>query len=902
MAGDSRIISFSSGGNDETPVHGEFDPNSAASPESNGAEDRWDEAWTHDGQVDVENEAKSGSRPGLIAPVLAVLVAIGWTVFFLASQWQGLREGLTLVQAPALVMQWAVPIILICAVWLLALRHSAREARRFGNVARALSVESAQLERRLAAMNGELSLAREFITAQGRDLEALGRIASERLSASAEQLQHLVAQNGERVDTIGSVSSTALDNMEKLRGQLPVIASSAKDVASNIGNAGRTASGQLEELIAGLHRLNTFGAASERQVEAMRTAVDAAIEQFTGQCRDMEAQAERRFAALAQSGTEFRAELERHETEALAAIRTRAASLKGEIEQTQAQLDTHEAESLTSLRTRLASLRDESEIVSHALRSALSSLGDEQAATRQRIITEYEEALDRLGERVARFEQEARQTAGHVGSAQTDAISAFTASLATVKAEAEVSQASIDQQLNDFTAKLHDRQSRMAEQERHAVVRVSEMLGELDGAIAERLERHRHQAEALSERARSITGELEQFDARLRSIVTQSGDAQDRLLNALGSLTDNLTATRASLAATDGDVTKLTDDSLRLLELLQASAKQAHSSLPEAIAVSEDRIGRLDSGITAVLSQVERSAVEGERLQAGLAGSFAQLEAILERIEASQQTIGASGASHAETFAELADALEQIEQAVDRGAAKSRDELGQAIATLRGAIAEAIATIETEAPTRIEQVAGSLGDESGKSIEKAMRSKLAEISGQMEQALAHASGKSHETAAQLRGEIDSIATLVGNLEARLGEARDRAEERMDNDFTRRAALITESLNSSAIDIARAMSADVTDTAWASYLRGDRGIFTRRAVSLIDNAEARAIQQTYERDDNFRDHVNRYIHDFEAMLRQVLSTREGDAMGVTLLSSDMGKLYVALAQGIERLRT
>ena len=38
-----------------------------------------------------------------------------------------------------------------------------------------------------------------------------------------------------------------------------------------------------------------------------------------------------------------------------------------------------------------------------------------------------------------------------------------------------------------------------------------------------------------------------------------------------------------------------------------------------------------------------------------------------------------------------------------------------------------------------------------------------------------------------------------------------------------------------------------------------------------------------------------------MLRQILSTRDGNALGVTLLSSDMGKLYVVLAQAIERLR-
>jgi hypothetical protein len=50
------------------------------------------------------------------------------------------------------------------------------------------------------------------------------------------------------------VSAAALDNMEKLRGQLPVIASSAKDVTNNIGNAGRTAHSQLQDMVSGFKR------------------------------------------------------------------------------------------------------------------------------------------------------------------------------------------------------------------------------------------------------------------------------------------------------------------------------------------------------------------------------------------------------------------------------------------------------------------------------------------------------------------------------------------------------------------------------------------------------------------------------------------------------------------------
>ncbi|MDZ4308908.1 hypothetical protein, partial [Allopontixanthobacter sp.] len=72
--------------------------------------------------------------------------------------------------------------------------------------------------------------------------------------------------------------------------------------------------------------------------------------------------------------------------------------------------------------------------------------------------------------------------------------------------------------------------------------------------------------------------------------------------------------------------------------------------------------------------------------------------------------------------------------------------------------------------------------------------------------------------------------------------------------------------------------------------------------LLDSSEARDIAGLYSADSEFSENVSRYIHDFEAMLRVLLSTRDGHALGVTLLSSDMGKLYVALAQAIERLRT
>jgi hypothetical protein len=108
------------------------------------------------------------------------------------------------------------------------------------------------------------------------------------------------------------------------------------------------------------------------------------------------------------------------------------------------------------------------------------------------------------------------------------------------------------------------------------------------------------------------------------------------------------------------------------------------------------------------------------------------------------------------------------------------------------------------------------------------------------------------------------------------------------------------MHSAAIDVGKILSDEVDDKAWGAYLKGNRGVFTRRAVRLLDGSETRAIKAHYESDPEFQRSVNRYIADFEAMLRRVLAERDGGMIAVTLMSSDMGKLYAALAQ-VDRRR-
>jgi len=162
----------------------------------------------------------------------------------------------------------------------------------------------------------------------------------------------------------------------------------------------------------------------------------------------------------------------------------------------------------------------------------------------------------------------------------------------------------------------------------------------------------------------------------------------------------------------------------------------------------------------------------------------------------------------------------------------------------------------------------------------------------------------NQASEKLLTQMLSIAEASANMEKRIAEVQvqhEHLEENIDQDaFSRQVAILIERLNGAAVDVTKLMSHDVPDGAWKAYLNGDHGAFTRTAVRLLHAEEASRISRMCDENRAFREHVDRYIRDFETLLRRVLDSRDGNALAVTILSSDMGKLYVALAQAVERL--
>jgi hypothetical protein len=147
----------------------------------------------------------------------------------------------------------------------------------------------------------------------------------------------------------------------------------------------------------------------------------------------------------------------------------------------------------------------------------------------------------------------------------------------------------------------------------------------------------------------------------------------------------------------------------------------------------------------------------------------------------------------------------------------------------------------------------------------------------------------------------TLGQTASALEAHIEQTSKEQREKDSEAFAKRVALLIDSMHSAAIDVGKIMADEFDEKAWNSYLKGNRGVFTSRAVRLIGGSESRAIRAHYESDVEFQRSVNRYVGDFESMLRRVLAERDGGMIAVTLMSSDMGKLYGALAQAIDKLR-
>ena len=470
-------------------------------------------------------------------------------------------------------------------------------------------------------------------------------------------------------------------------------------------------------------------------------------------------------------------------------------------------------------------------------------------------------ALAMLAELAAGMDQSVTDTEERLRSArstfETDALRGFDA-LEHAVSQAEVKAGALDALVASAvmrSAELGGTLARTADQ-------VGERFTTLEQQTGTRLA-------ALGDAVNALARELDGFESAAGAGIARAADLSAKATDAI-----------AALQAVGQTLDNELPDALARLQVHVAASRQAIETLPPMISATEagtqGALDRLQAAETLLeqhaqtLTAVDRMASAALTSQADLIGALqGRVDTLVERLAA------------------VKDAGQPLEASLANVELLAGQTADRTKATLAAVLTESVAELETSISAALDRAAN-----------ETVEARIGSVGAAAERAVSAATSASE----RLMRQLITISESSAALEARARDVSEAVAEGDRDSLARQLSLMSESLQSTAVDLTKLLSHDVADQAWEAYLKGDRGIFARRAVRLLNSAEARELLKRYQDDEAFRAQVNRYIHDFEAMLRALMSSRDGSALSVTLLSSDIGKVYVALAQAIERLRS
>jgi len=413
--------------------------------------------------------------------------------------------------------------------------------------------------------------------------------------------------------------------------------------------------------------------------------------------------------------------------------------------------------------------------------------------------------------------------------------------------------------------------NRVAEQDRAS----QRMIAEIDRGLALIDERFAELAANGDSRANHFLEALTRARTELDTLAAQSG-SQD---SAIGSLAERTEALRESISRLAGEIRDgvgtMLGEAQGGADRLAASAgairpemawiRDAAAEASDRVASAGSQIGEQQDRFAALLASVDEGVGKAQ-------SKLAELASVITQAEREANSLSA------ETGPALVTALLQVKEAAAHAAERARE------------------SIEGIIPAS----AAKLSEETRAALERVVRESVEEQLREVEQVAARAVESARSASGRLTQQMVALGQTAAALEQHIEDTSKEQREKDSEAFARRVSLLMDSMNSAAIDVGKILSDEIDDKAWDSYIKGNRGVFTRRAVRLLGGSETRAIKAHYDAEPEFQQSVNRYIADFEAMLRRVVAERDGGIIAVTLMSSDMGKLYAALAQ-IDRRR-
>jgi uncharacterized phage infection (PIP) family protein YhgE len=545
----------------------------------------------------------------------------------------------------------------------------------------------------------------------------------------------------------------------------------------------------------------------------------------------------------------------------------------------------------------LRSAGTESEARANQFGEQVSSLA-ERTREADRLMTD---AAQRLAERLAEIETAGAAASASLGEAEASFSGALEGLLERTSATLEDIRSGIDAQAAAVAALVEQASAGIGKAGLESSESLASNLGQANSSLDALSTRVADQERASQSMLAEIDRGLGLIDQRFTELAAHGDERANRFLDSLTRARSELDALAAQAGTQDDAIGSIAERTTALRDSIDRLSGEIREGVGIALGEAQGSADKLASAAGTLkpeMSWIRDAAVEaGERLSATGSQIVDQQDRLTTLLAAVDDGVGDAQSK----LTELASMLAQVEREAGNLTAETGPALVASLVQVKDAAAHAAERAREAIENVIPESAGKLSDETRKALERVIRESIEDRLREVETVAARAVDSARAASDRLTHQMLSLGQSAMALEQHMEQTSKEQREKDSEAFARRVALLMDSMNSAAIDVGKILADEIDDKAWDSYLKGNRGVFTRRAVKLIGGTETRSIRAHYESDLEFQHSVNRYVHDFEAMLRRVLAERDGGMIAVTLMSSDMGKLYASLAQTIERRR-
>ncbi|MBI1181797.1 MAG: hypothetical protein GC201_14700 [Alphaproteobacteria bacterium] len=700
-----------------------------------------------------------------------------------------------------------------------------------------------EINRGYAAQAKAMMGAGDLLAAKMRDITEVTRReviameeAGERSRYRAEKMEETVAAHGKRLNAIAEEAQRWI-----------------KQTSDHFSLQTEFMKGLSEEALQGLN--NGIGDAVSR--------VDDAGKRFIALTASMQARAGEASAQMGEAGERMRQQADTT-TAAWQGAATAAAEQA-------AQSATAFRERTGELERMAAAAADSIAQASHVLRL---TMGEDAEA----VLKEAQTALAGI-ETLRASLQQASGEVGAASLAASEAIDATGQRLGGQVARLEGAADAATSRARALGETVAQETGRIVDVAGRAEVRVTD-LGSKVGAAAERLGAL---GTSLERQSHTLEETLAARSANLSGVLRQTLDEAGRVEQVLSAAAEGLTHSAGTFGG------RARASALELLNQMQGLRDTAAES-----------VRQLEAAAAAVLGQ-------GEAVSHSTDGAAQRIEKLRLALEAHDVEARRVSNRAFERVLSVGEILETVSQKLTTVADDAVGALGRSAEDLSSRAdaardtAEAAATSVTATGKLLESNSLRLAAYSREAEQfRARADGLVAAARELAQAATQAGGRAALTEEAFQARAQRLIELAESLGKRLAALEALERQATGSAFSRTANNILESLGSLAIDLDRLLEAEIPQKIWQQYKGGDTQAFARHIARQASGEWEDKIAQKFRGQPDFRDYVTRYVTQFEGLLRQTMENERTDALAASLLSSDMGKLYVLLAKSINRL--